>query len=507
MASLSFSLQQNPVFRTLTRLLYRRTISLLTLLLIAGSVAALWNMSRLSTTLMKAQAIQNSRMYVQALQEARTYYSARVLKSVKDVDGVEIHHDQAEKPNSIPVPATYLIDLSHRLTTQTDMTTVRLYSDKPFPWREDGGAHDEFEREALAVLMQAPEAPFYRFENMAGERYIRYAVADVLKPSCVECHNRPDSPKPSNNPEAGWKAGDVRGVLEIITPLSDFAQQAQQRIKSTGITLTILFGLAVAGLVLVIGRLRNVSRELEQQVQNRTADLRKANRQLERERRKSENLLLNILPPSIAARLKAGHREIADGFADATVLFADLVNFTQLAETRSPHELVQLLNTIFSAFDALTERFGLEKIKTIGDAYMVVGGLPVPRPDHAEAIAELALAMQQEVKRLCRQTGESIEIRIGINTGPVTAGVIGTKKFIYDLWGDTVNVASRMESHGLAGAIQVSETTYERLRHRYQFSVRRNVSVKGKGAMTTYVLTENRQHTNMQSRSVPVSQS
>ncbi len=477
------SLRQNPIVRALTRLLYRRTILLLTLLLLAGSIAALWNMARLSTTLMESQATQSSRLYVQALQEARTFYSDRIIAPLRDVDGVEIHHDLTKKPHSIPVPATFLIDLSHQLTTQTEMTTVRLYSDLPFPWREDGGAHDDFERIALQTLQQSPDEPFIRFETFQGERSIRYAVADVLQPSCVECHNtHPDSP------QKGWTVGDVRGVLEIITPVADFTQQARRRIKSTSITLVILFGLAVLGLTLVIGRLKHISRELEQRVQDRTAALRKTNQQLDQERRKSEQLLLNILPPPIATRLKAGQRDIADGFADATVLFADLVEFTQLAERLPPNDLVQLLNVVFSAFDQLTERFGLEKIKTIGDAYMVVGGLPMERSDHAEAIAELALAMQREVKRLRAETGEALELRIGINTGPVTAGVIGTKKFIYDLWGDTVNLASRMESHGIAGAIQVSAATYERLRSQYRFSPRRDVAVKGKGLMTTYVL-------------------
>ncbi|MEO0410108.1 MAG: adenylate/guanylate cyclase domain-containing protein [Cyanobacteria bacterium P01_A01_bin.135] len=476
------SLRRIPL-RAIRRLLYRRTVLLLTLLMVAGTVAALWNTARLSQSLVESQAIQNSRLYVQALKEARGFYSDRIVGSLSAVDGVEIYHDPLARPQSIPVPATFLIDLGHRLTTETDVTTVRLYSDLPFPWRTDGGPHDQFERTALDTLTQAPGQPFFAFETVDGVPSIRYAVADTLQPSCVGCHNsHPDSPR------KGWQAGDVRGVLEIITPLAEFSQQARQRIQSTSIMLASLFGLAVVGLMLVVGRLGQISQELEQRVRQRTAALRRANHELDEERRKSEQLLLNILPPPIAARLKSGQREIADGFADATVLFADLVNFTQLAEAKSPQELVVLLNQIFSAFDQLTEKYRLEKIKTIGDSYMAVGGLPMQRPDHAEAIAELALSMIQEVKRFNRVTGEQVEIRIGINTGPVTAGVIGTKKFIYDLWGDTVNIASRMESHGLVDTIQVSEATYERLRHRYWFRPRPNVPVKGKGTMTTYLL-------------------
>ncbi len=209
---------------------------------------------------------------------------------------------------------------------------------------------------------------------------------------------------------------------------------------------------------------------------------------LRAEKEKSETLLLNILPSEIAHRLKYETDAIADSFADVTVLFADIVGFTELSCCVAPIELVKLLNQIFSAFDQLAEKHGLEKIKTIGDAYMVVGGLPTPHPNHVEAVAEMALDMQEEIARFNTETGERFSIRIGINTGPVVAGVIGIKKFIYDLWGDTVNTASRMESHGLPGYIQVTQVTYERLRGNYLFKERGVIPVKGKGEMTTYLL-------------------
>lgn len=202
----------------------------------------------------------------------------------------------------------------------------------------------------------------------------------------------------------------------------------------------------------------------------------------------TEELLLNILPSPIAQRLKRAESTIADNFADVTVLFADLVNFTEISAAIPPTRLVDLLNKIFSEFDHLAEKHSLEKIKTIGDAYMVVGGLPTTRPDHAEAIAEMALDMQQKITRFKGVNGEPFRLRIGINTGPVIAGVIGTKKFTYDLWGDTVNVASRMESHGVAGCIQVTDTTYERLQDKYVFEQRGLTSIKGKGDMMTYWL-------------------
>lgn len=212
---------------------------------------------------------------------------------------------------------------------------------------------------------------------------------------------------------------------------------------------------------------------------------------LKAEQEKSDRLLLNILPRPIAERLKqqVGSKGIiADSFPEVTVLFADIVNFTQLAQTVSPAGLVTLLNEVFSTFDDLAEKYGLEKIKTIGDAYLLAAGLPTPRPDHAAAAAKMALAILRVSKIFRTAEGESIQLRIGLHTGPVTAGVIGTKKFAYDLWGDAVNTASRMESQGLPGCIQVTETTYQQLRHEFRFEERGLIPVKGKGEMKTYLL-------------------
>jgi class 3 adenylate cyclase len=206
------------------------------------------------------------------------------------------------------------------------------------------------------------------------------------------------------------------------------------------------------------------------------------------EQERSERLLLNVLPAPVAARLKQGEELIADGFPEVTVLFADLVDFTLSSQRIAPEQVVQALNELFSAFDQLAQQQGLEKIKTIGDAYMVAGGLPDPRPDHAEAVAEMALAMLEQVARRSDPSGRPLAVRIGIDTGPVVAGVIGRSKFIYDLWGDTVNTASRMESHGVPGAIQVSARTRQRLKGSYRFERRGPIQVKGKAEMVTYLL-------------------
>jgi PAS domain S-box-containing protein len=218
-------------------------------------------------------------------------------------------------------------------------------------------------------------------------------------------------------------------------------------------------------------------------------DRKESERELRVQRLRSERLLLNILPQRIAERLKRSPRTIADSFTDVTVLFADLVNFTQLATRISPQELVELLNKIFSTFDELVEQYNLEKVKTVGDEYMAVSGMPVPRLDHAEAMAELALDMQAAIAKFRTPEGESFKLRIGMNTGPVVAGVIGTKKFSYDLWGDTVNIASRMESRGEPGRIQVSPAIYELLKHRYTLEDRGEIFIKGIGKMRTYWLT------------------
>jgi guanylate cyclase len=209
---------------------------------------------------------------------------------------------------------------------------------------------------------------------------------------------------------------------------------------------------------------------------------------LNREHERSESLLLSILPKPIADRLKRNPAAIADGYPEATVLFADIVDFTRASAALDPEALVAWLNDLFSVFDGLVERYGLEKIKTIGDAYMAASGLPTPRPDHAECAAEMALAMREEIARRTTPDGQPLRMRIGLHTGRVVAGVIGTRRFIYDLWGDTVNTASRMESHGLPNAIQVTDAAYRRLMHRYEFKPRGTVEVKGKGEMATYLL-------------------
>ncbi len=210
------------------------------------------------------------------------------------------------------------------------------------------------------------------------------------------------------------------------------------------------------------------------------------------EQERSEHLLLNILPAPIAERLKHSESTIADGFADVSVMFADIVNFTGIAERMTPQEIFALLNRLFSAFDDLAERLGLEKIKTIGDAYMVAGGINHGGTGHAGAVADLALAMRDTVARDFAVSGHPLALRIGIGTGPVVAGVVGRKKFIYVLWGDTVNIANRITTEGVPGMIQVDQATYRKLHERYEFLPPQTIYLKGKGDTPVYRLTGRR---------------
>lgn len=206
------------------------------------------------------------------------------------------------------------------------------------------------------------------------------------------------------------------------------------------------------------------------------------------ERDRSDSLLNNILPGPVAARLKVSPAIIADDFQETSILFADIAGFTKYTETVMPVDLIALLNSIFSEFDDLTDKYQAEKIKTIGDAYMVVAGVPVNCADHAERMANMGLDMMQAIVRHNAVTGQALQIRVGIHSGSVIAGVIGKKKFAYDLWGDSVNTAARMESQGIPGEVQVSETTYRLLQPKFHFTERGLIEIKGKGQMKTYLL-------------------
>jgi len=313
---------------------------------------------------------------------------------------------------------------------------------------------------ALALIVScAMELILGGFANSAG--YVLYGLLAPLGALILY------GPRPA----LGWFL--AYAVLIIISIFLQPYLRPANNLPSTA--STVLFGMNVAFVASF------VSGMLIYFVSQR--DL--AFRLLRGEQEKSENLLLNILPKEIAAILKNESRIIADQFDGASILFADVVNFTPMSSGMSPTELVELLNEVFSHFDTLVEKYGLEKIKTIGDCYMIASGVPRPHPDHAQVLARMALEMQGYVGGKEFQ-GKRLAFRIGINSGPVVAGVIGRKKFIYDLWGDAVNTASRMESHGTGGAIQITRATYELIKDNFVCEPRGTVTVKGKGEMEVW---------------------
>jgi class 3 adenylate cyclase/tetratricopeptide (TPR) repeat protein len=273
-------------------------------------------------------------------------------------------------------------------------------------------------------------------------------------------------------------------VLQQDKEIQSLRLHRQELLRNALLVLIVLLGVLAA---LTLSRYRLKQRS-EAALQEKNRLLERARQEIEVERDKSEQLLLNVLPPTIAGRLKDRETTIADRYSEATILFADLVGFTGLSQRMDADALVRMLNQIFSRFDALTDRHGLEKIKTIGDCYMVVGGVPETRPDHCAAVAAMALDMVRELDAFNAEMGQSLQIRIGINTGAVVAGVIGRRKFIYDLWGDAVNTASRMESHGEPSRIHATDAVVEAIGHLYRFEARGEIEVKGKGRMRTWFL-------------------
>jgi class 3 adenylate cyclase len=250
-------------------------------------------------------------------------------------------------------------------------------------------------------------------------------------------------------------------------------------------TSVVFFALNFIAVSTIVYSLLNYAIQEKQKIQ---AKFDEAHQLLEIEQQRAERLLLNILPEPVATRLKHSDQTIADGFADVSVMFADIVNFTQVAANMAPNQVFAMLNRIFSAFDDLAGQYGLEKIKTIGDAYMVAGGLNEDAADYTAAIADMAISMRELLHRDFMVNQAHLEVRIGIGTGPVVAGVVGKKKFIYDLWGDTVNIASRITAEGVPGMIQCDTMTYHRLQHLFDFHEPQTIYLKGKGNMTVYRL-------------------
>jgi class 3 adenylate cyclase len=274
----------------------------------------------------------------------------------------------------------------------------------------------------------------------------------------------------------------LSGFFDFFLADPSLAQHVTVPLRTSVVFFALNF-IAVASIIYVLLRFSI------QEKQKAQAQMEETHALLQLEQGRSERLLLNILPGPVAERLKHSEQTIADGFADVSVMFADIVNFTQVAASMSPTQVFAMLNRIFYAFDELADQYGLEKIKTIGDAYMVAGGLNLlGRTDYSAALADMAVAMRDLLRDDFAVNSSHLEIRIGIGTGPVVAGVVGKKKFIYDLWGDTVNIASRITSEGVPGMIQCDITTFKRLHEDFDFHEPQTIYLKGKGDMTVYRL-------------------
>lgn len=274
--------------------------------------------------------------------------------------------------------------------------------------------------------------------------------------------------------------GQIQGVFEIYTDITPLLSRIHETQRNSTIAVTTIFVVLYVVLFLLMRRADTI-------IRRQYGEIKEAQEQATQAQATADKLLLNVLPAPIVEQLKLNPGTIADTYQDVTVLFVDIVDFTRLTAHDEPAKIIGLLNDIFTDLDGLAQKYGLEKIKTVGDSYMAAGGVPLSRPDHATAVANMALDTLEVIKNYVWHN-EPIQVRIGINSGPVVAGVIGRQKFIYDLWGDAVNVASRMESNSMPGVIQVTAATYEKLKTHFRFERREPIYVKGKGEMETYLL-------------------
>jgi class 3 adenylate cyclase/putative methionine-R-sulfoxide reductase with GAF domain len=337
------------------------------------------------------------------------------------------------------------------------------------------GPKNPREREILSPIRVKPGTGIVGTVAMTGKAEL---ICDTRKdPRYIQ----DDQPRLSELAIPIFFRNEVIGVIDSEHTQESFFTREHLHILTTVASMTA----ARVSQALLEEQLRDVNRYLEDRIAERTRELSEATR-------RSEQLLLNVLPQTIAERLKRGEQAIAERYEDVTVLFADLVDFTRWSQQLPPEHTVEILGQVFTEFDALTERYGLEKIKTIGDAYMVVAGVPTPRADHQEAMAHMALQILETIRRLNRVLGTSLDVRVGMHSGPVIAGIIGTRKFAYDLWGDTVNMASRLEAHGAAGRIHVGESTWQTLGERFTFEPRGEIEVKSMGRVKTWFLTGRR---------------
>ena len=472
------------------KLLYKRTVLILTLFFCVGIGVALSNMSRLSSNLIESQALSSAKLIAEATNQAVTLYSAQAVERAKTVPGITVIHNYPTLKGGIPLPSTYAIELGQEITQNQTGMSVRVYSDYPFPWRAaEGGAKDAFELEALRFLRQNPNQQFHRIETFGGRTSLRYGQAMIMNASCVSCHDTH-----LNSPKKDWKVGDVRGVLEINQPLDRFQAETSAGLQSTFFNLGGISVLGISGLTLVIGKLRQNTKELEGRVRERTADLALANTDLEQRngliqqvfgRYLTNEVVANLLESPEGLKLGGERRKI-------TILTSDLRGFTATSERLSPEEVINILNLYLEYMADVITKYQGTIDEFMGDGILVLFGAPTAREDDAVRAVACACAMQLamgSVNERMKQLGlPPLEMGIGINTGEVVVGNIGSEKRTkYGIVGSQVNLTYRIESYSTGGQILISEETLKDAGSIVRITNQKQVTPKGvKQPITIY---------------------
>jgi adenylate cyclase len=472
------------------KLLYKQTVLILTLFFCVGIGVALSNMSRLSSNLIESQALSSAKLIAEATNQAVALYSEQAVERAKKVPGITVIHNYPTLKGGIPLPSTYEIELGQEITKNQTGMSARVYSDYPFPWRAaEGGAKDAFELEALRSLRQNPNQEFHRIEPFQGRNSLRYGQAIIMKASCVGCHDTH-----LNSPKKDWKVGDVRGVLEINQPLDSFQAQTSAGLQSTFFNLGGISVLGISGLTLVIGKLRQNTKELEGRVRERTADLALANTDLEQRnglirqvfgRYLTNEVVANLLESPEGLKLGGERRKI-------TILTSDLRGFTATSERLSPEEVINVLNLYLEYMADVITKYQGTIDEFMGDGILVLFGAPTAREDDAVRAVACACAMQLAMgsvnERMKQLSLPPLEMGIGINTGEVVVGNIGSEKRTkYGIVGSQVNLTYRIESYSTGGQILISEETLKDAGSVVRITNQKQVTPKGvKQPITIY---------------------
>lgn len=439
------------------------------------------NMSRLSASLIESQATQNAELYTQSFNQAIDLYSQAAVERAKTVDGISVTHAYLTQSGAIPLPSTFAIELSDRITEENRDMSMRFYSDFPFPWRKEGGMRDGFERDALAYLRKNPQQKFSRIEKVNGLTTFRYGEASIMRATCVACHNtHPNSPKKD------WEVGDVGGVWEVSQTIDSLNQKVSHELRDTFFMLGSLSFIGLSGLGLVVGKLRETARELEGRVQARTADLANVNQDLENRnqlirqvfgRYLSNEIVMNLLENPEGLKLGGDRRKI-------TILTSDLRGFTALAERLQPEDVIHILNLYLGQMSEVINQYQGTIDEFMGDGILVLFGAPTARSDDALRAVACACAMQLAmgaVNAQLQSRGLSpLAMGIGIHTGDVVVGNIGSEQRTkYGIVGSPVNLTYRIESYTQGGQILISEDTLQEAGSSVKITRQKQVQPKG----------------------------